>query len=854
MNVAPRDYKTWAFAAITALVFALALWVLHHSLAEIDLAQVLASLEAVPPRSVLASLLCCAGSYGMLTMYDFLALRGVQQGLPWRRAALTSFTAFGIGHSVGFSSISGGSIRYRDYSAAGLPPWQIAGVVALVSLTFVLGVGTLLGSSLLIAANDAVQVMHLSAEKVRVIGVLILGLVVGYALLTRFRRSPIHLGKRNFTLPPFNLTLAQIAVASIDLCFASATLYVLLPDSVALNYFGFVGLYVLAIYAGTLSNVPGGLGVFETVLILLLPGAPPEAVLGGVLLYRVIYYLLPFVLAIALLGARAVFTQRHYLQKLTSALQDSVETFAPQALAAAVFLAGGVLLVSGATPAVGSRLAWLADMLPLGVLEVSHLVGSAVGVALLILARGLYQRLDGAWWLTLVLLAAGILASLLKGFDYEEAVLLAAIMAVLLVSHERFYRRAPLLDLRYSRTWIIGIAFVVGSAVWVSLLAYHDIQFGREMWWQFAFDDDAPRVMRAGLLSVLLAAGYLLWLLLSPSRPEPLLPNAAQLESAATIALKGSNTLANLALLGDKQLLFHEAGDAFIMYQRSGRSLIALGDPVGNPLRFEQLAWAFRELCDKNAGWPVFYQVSAEQLPLYLDLGLALAKLGEEARVLLPEFSLEGPKRRDLRNEYRRAQRDGASFAVLTPGEVEAKLPELRAISDAWLHGKSVAEKGFSVGRFDVEYLRRFSCACVLREGRIVAFANLWLSRSRDEFSIDLMRYSDAAPKGVMDYLFIELMLWGKDGGYRWFNLGMAPLAGLEKHPLAPFWHKLGRLVHRYGEPFYNFEGLRRYKEKFGPEWRPRYLASPGGLILPRVILDTAALIAGGVKEVVWKS
>lgn len=854
MNAPARQYKTWLLAAITVLVFAAALWVLHRSLAALSLADVLAHLRAVPGGSVLAACLFTAGSYLMLTFYDYLALRGVGEKLPWPRVALTSFIAFGIGHSVGVSSISGGSIRYRDYSAAGVPALNIAGVVALVSLTFVLGIGTLLGVSLLVAAEDAVQVIHLHPWQVQGIGAVILGLVIAYATMTRLRRTPIRIGSRSFSLPPFALTLRQILVASTDLCLVAATLFVLLPDSIALNYPGFVGLFVLAVYAGTLSNVPGGLGVFESVLILLLPGAPPEAVLGSVLLYRIIYYLLPFMLAIAALGLRAVASQRKAVRRFTGLVQDWIEPFAPQAIAAAVFLAGTVLLVSGATPAIGSRLAWLADVLPLEVLEVSHLVGSAVGVALLILARGLYQRLDGAWWLTLVLLVAGILASLLKGFDYEEASLLALILAVLLISHERFYRRAPLLDLRYSRAWIIAFVFVVGSALWVSLLSHQDIQFSREMWWQFAFDDDAPRVMRAGMLSLLLAAVYMLWLLLSPSRPEPRLPDAEDLERAATIALKSSDTLANLALLGDKQLLFHPAGDAFIMYQRSGRSLIALGDPAGNPARFEELGWQFREFCDKNARWPVFYQVSAAQLPLYLDLGLALAKLGEEARVFLPKFSLEGPRRRDLRNEYRRAQRDGASFVVLTPGEVEARLPELKAISDDWLHGKSVAEKGFSVGRFDLDYLRRFSCACVMREGRIVAFANLWLSRSREEFSIDLMRYNAQAPKGVMDYLFIELMLWGRREDYRWFNLGMAPLSGLERHPLAPFWHKLGRLVHRYGEPFYNFEGLRRYKDKFDPEWRPRYMASPGGLTLPRVILDTAALIAGGVKEVVWKS
>jgi phosphatidylglycerol lysyltransferase len=115
------------------------------------------------------------------------------------------------------------------------------------------------------------------------------------------------------------------------------------------------------------------------------------------------------------------------------------------------------------------------------------------------------------------------------------------------------------------------------------------------------------------------------------------------------------------------------------------------------------------------------------------------------------------------------------------------------------------------------------------------------------------MRHTAAAPKSVMDFLFVELMLWGQAQGYRWFSLGMAPLAGLEEHRLAPAWHKIGRLVYRYGEHFYNFEGLRQYKEKFLPQWRPRYLAAPGGLALPSVLLDVTTLIAGGVVEAVHR-
>jgi phosphatidylglycerol lysyltransferase len=115
------------------------------------------------------------------------------------------------------------------------------------------------------------------------------------------------------------------------------------------------------------------------------------------------------------------------------------------------------------------------------------------------------------------------------------------------------------------------------------------------------------------------------------------------------------------------------------------------------------------------------------------------------------------------------------------------------------------------------------------------------------------MRYLPEAPRGVMDYLFVELMLWGMKEKYRWFNLGMAPLSGIQDHALAPLWNRLGAFVFRHGEHFYNLQGLRRYKEKFDPEWEPRYLASPGGLALPRILTNIASLISGGVKGVIGK-
>jgi phosphatidylglycerol lysyltransferase len=201
----------------------------------------------------------------------------------------------------------------------------------------------------------------------------------------------------------------------------------------------------------------------------------------------------------------------------------------------------------------------------------------------------------------------------------------------------------------------------------------------------------------------------------------------------------------------------------------------------------------------------------------------------------------------------RRLEREQAAFRVVAREHVPAVMDELRAVSDDWLGHRAGAEKGFSLGFFDPQYIARFPVAVVERGGRIVAFANIWEGPQRVELSVDLMRYGRRAPKDVMDALFVHVMLWGKAQGYRWFPLGMAPLSGFERSPVAPLWTRLGSFLYEHGEAVYNFQGLRMFKDKFDPIWQPHYLAYPGGLRLARVLADVAALIAGGYRRIFLK-
>jgi phosphatidylglycerol lysyltransferase len=341
--------------------------------------------------------------------------------------------------------------------------------------------------------------------------------------------------------------------------------------------------------------------------------------------------------------------------------------------------------------------------------------------------------------------------------------------------------------------------------------------------------------------------------LLRPVSPKHIASRQQDPERVRRLVLSSPETYANLALLGDKSFLFSQEGNAFIMYGVEGRSWVSMGDPVGNQTEWTGLIWQFREICDRYDGWTVFYEVGSLNLHLYLDLGLSFLKLGEEAQVSLNGFSLEGGARKGLRNTYNRLQKEGCAFEILPPYSISDRLSELEDISNLWLSQKNTREKGFSLGSFSEEYLKQYPIAVVLMDQKLVAFANIWLGAAKEEMSVDLMRYHPEAPAGIMDYLLIALMLHAKQEGYRWFNLGMAPLSGIEDRALAPLWSRLGAFVFRHGEHFYNLQGLRQYKAKFDPVWRPKYLACPGGLTVPRVLANIATLISHGVKGVLTK-
>ncbi|THK39819.1 bifunctional lysylphosphatidylglycerol flippase/synthetase MprF [Ensifer sp. MPMI2T] len=845
-----RRNQRYLSAIGTLLVIALFGAAIFHLTAEVHYDEVVSALADTSWKSVAAAILFTGLSFLALTFYDVAALDYIKRKLPYADVALTAACAYAVGNTAGFGPLSGGAIRYRSYSRLGLQPEEIALVIAFVTLAFGFGLATVTCLSLLTVGEYVAPLTGLEPFWLRIIAIVVLG-----SLLTTFIRGgagrEVRIGRLTLRLPDSRTASRQFLVTALDLAASASVLYVLLPSG-TIGWPAFLAVYSFAVGIGVLSHVPAGLGVFEAVMIATLGRAVDiDTILGALVLYRLIYHVLPLLIAIVvIIGVEVRQFPGH---PAASSVRRIAGRIAPLLLATLALVLAIMLVLSSVTPTPDKNLAFLEGYVPLPLVEGAHFLASVLGLALVIVARGLALRLDGAWWASVVIAAAALLLSLLKAVALAEAGMLAFFIVGLLASRRLFVRPASLFGQALTPPWLTAIGVMCLGALVVLLFVYRDVEYTHELWWQFEFSAEAPRGLRAFLGVTIGASAIAIWSLMRPATTSVEPASDEALERAIAIVDAQDMSDANLVRMGDKSVMFSPDASAFIMYGRRARSWIALFDPVGPLEAWPDLIWQFIEAARANGCRAVFYQVSPLGLAYYADAGLRAFRLGELAEVDLTRFELKGGKWANLRQQVSRGQRDGLEFSVVEPEAVPAILPELAAVSDAWLAHHSAREKGFSLGAFDPQYLAAQPIAVLKCAGHIVAFANILTTATKEEGSIDLMRFSPDAPKGSMDFLFVQLMECLKAQGYRRFNLGMAPLSGMSSREIAPVWDRAGRAFFEHGERFYNFKGLRAFKSKFHPHWRPRYLVASGGLNPILALMDATFLIGGGLKGVIRK-
>jgi glycosyltransferase 2 family protein len=298
-----RTIATYVGACFSLAIAALAIFVLIHTLAHIKPGEVRAAFDATETSQIVAALGLTALSFLALTGYDGVALLQLRQKVRYSTTALASFTSYAICFTLGFPLITAGTVRFWIYSQAGLSPGKIASLTIIAGVTYWLGMALILGISLLFRADMISQLDHLSPHFNMMLGLGAIGALVAYLVWVSIEHRWTRIHGLKLELPGFKLTLAQVVLGVVDLCSAAGVLYVLLPEPRGIDFFSFAAVYVFACALGIASYAPGGIGVFEATMLKFLPVPSQEGLLASLLMFRIIYYLIPFVLAFALLGA-----------------------------------------------------------------------------------------------------------------------------------------------------------------------------------------------------------------------------------------------------------------------------------------------------------------------------------------------------------------------------------------------------------------------------------------------------------------------------------------------------------------------------------------------------------------------
>ncbi len=843
-------------SALGLAVLALAIGEIIHVGKDIHLSAAMAALGGLRPVSLALALGLTVASYLLLTFYDLLAQRLVGISVPLAVTMRASFTSYALSHTLGFGALTGGSARLRIYGAAGVPTATVARIVVIAGVAFWLGVGMASGIAMFgMRTPLTLAGLTITPATAHVAGAAVLAAVISLAVIAAYRPGRMTALVDAAVLPRAETILALAIVSTVDLACASLALYLLLPHE-GWHFARFMLAYALGITLGLVTHVPGGVGVFEAVIIATLPDGGTgmvDGALGGLLAYRIIYYLLPFALAVLLNGAietsRFVPPMARLAHGLIEPGRRVALAISPPLFGLMTFAGGLVLLLSGAAPAEHARLHDLIRLLPLPFIETSHLAASLVGTGLLLVAPALAARLASGMRVARGLFFLGAMFSLAKGLDFEEALVMLTMAGLLQLAAPAFYRGRTGAFSTHNLPWLIAAVMAVVVAGGIGALFYNTAHFRSDLWWHFALYGDGPRALRAGFAASVLVCAFAVreWM----TRPRAIGGEQALPPAVAQAAMASHpRSDSALAFTGDKRFLVGSHGDCFVMFRPQGRTWVVMGDPVGPRERWGELVWDLRRLADLSNALLCFYQASEAMLPLLVELGLLTMKYGEEAIVDPTAFTLQGPRMKGLRNSRARAMRDGVTLQIVPQTEVPRWLPRLQPISDGWLARHKAQEKGFSLGGFDAQYMTRFDLAVVLRDQEPVAFANLWLSGDGEEMSVDLMRQTADAPPGTMDFLFTSLIELARARGCHRFNLGLAPLSGVPGGRLAPFWAQLARAVYRVGGwmggAAYNFAGLRFYKQKFAPQWQSRYLACPHGPAGFVAVGAVIALVSGG--------
>lgn len=568
------------------------------------------------------------------------------------------------------------------------------------------------------------------------------------------------------------------------------------------NYSNLILIYCASNVFGQVSLMQDGFIVSDLIQIhLLCRLIEPKAAIIAILIYRLVYSIIPWILSLIMILKR---------------IYDNYNTdyknkqFAFNILSIFTLIVGLILCLSVATPSVLMRIKILKRFVKKDVLMLARFLTLTSGGLLILLSQGIKKSVKKSFYIAEAVIVISVISTLLKGLDIEESIITLLLGVLLYIMKDGFTEKAIKFRAKYFLNTIVKLSVVTIAFVFISNTVNKVNFFTSNRKYSLNYLSENKKFILLYVLFVLILS-YLAQYTRTQKLTFTKLSDKDFERIDEFLNKYGGNEFSHLIYLNDKNVYFDKTNTVMIMYRPVRNSVIVLGDPIGNKENFVEAIDDFIIYCNEYHMNVCFYEINGENLELYCDQGFRFVKVGQDATLDLTQFSLVGKKNRTWRHVLNNFDKGNYEFKVQEP--TKELISEMKVVSDNWLGNKN--EMGFSLGFFDIDYLKRTKIACIYREEKLLAFANLQPFYDNKTLSIDLMRYDKSNKDGLMDFIFIKLILWGQENNYEKFYLGMAPLSKVGDKIYSKKKEKVLNIVYNTQNKIYNFKGLGNSNTKF---------------------------------------
>jgi len=798
-------------APLGIIIFLVAISLLGNEMKSYSYQQILDMMKAIPAFKITIALILALSYYLILSGYDVLAFKYIKVPLKFKNVVFTCFISNSLGNNTGYSMLFGGSIRYRLYSIYNVSMLNVTKVLFFSSATIWFGL-LILGGLIFTFSPVELSGTKFFFISSRPLGILFLTIVGTYTLLSIFKSKPLKIFKWNVSFPSIKITLWQMTLATADWILASCTLYVLLPAG-TIGYITLLKIFLVAQMLGILSQVPGGIGVFETAIVMMLPsGTASATVMGTLLAYRAVFYFFPLGIALSLLAGHEFFRAKKRFRILARFYGGRMNSIVPQALMISTFLGGMMILFSGVTTVSSSVINRLVIYIPSIILDFLHFAVSIIGIILLFISRGLLLRIKTAHTWAVILLSILFPLAIINGYGYEKIIALIIMLSLIILSKKYFYRNISIFTPKLNIMWLSAITAVFAGSVWLGFFVYKQDIYTPVAFFNSLFaTTDAGRFLRIciGMAAILIIV--LISELLKRARYKQISMNRENIQ----LVTEASQYVYSKYAFENKSL-FYKDTNSFIMYSQINNNSIAFGDPVGSDKSARELIWEFKEMADLKNVNPTFLYVGNKNLRVYDDMGMDIAPFGADANILLEHFSKNADSMSDIKEFAEKTDKE-YQFEIKDRQDFLKEKKYTDFIDYQWQKDfGNLKNKMFDISaQFASKYIT------VKKNGFLSAYAFLLLSKNKYETFVSNVRYTSDCDLDMLKYILFKAVCWSKENGYKWFNMGLTPT---EKVILDDDFVKKAKIF-VFAEHFkYDVKALVDFKLKFRPTFKNKYI------------------------------